>query len=266
MAKGSYVVAALAATTFMLVTLGACGANESPPTDPSGQTFGSAPPTESPVSEPEPVVTTTTTTSRPSGGTTSPTYPKDARGYAQELMRAWGRLDYGRLNQLATQAAVQQIRDTVNARGNPDARWSAISCSPHEQTGFTACLFRNAHGDEALIVLRDTQIGFPTAVEEARLDRTEYPGDPASYVSNLLSAHASGNQQRVLRLSNSAVRDGLTCVISATQTTTDPVDGTHTKVTVSGLGADLGKSYAFRVLSQPAGKPNAVNAILEKTC
>jgi hypothetical protein len=105
----------------------------------------------------------------------------------------------------------QQVRDEVTSGGAPNSQWSVYSCSSVQGDGTVGCTLRNAHGDDIRVTMRNTQLGFPTAVTMTLLERTEYPSDAASYVDALLSAKANDNKQRVLRLSNSTVLSKLTC-------------------------------------------------------
>jgi hypothetical protein len=259
-----------AVAAFALCALGltACGkadpgaAASAPP--PGDQQIGGAPPASTSAT-PTP---TRSGGGGGGGGNQGPTYPRDARTYAQEFLRAWGARNYNRLGQLGDAGAVQQVRDSVDTGGVPNTQWTYIRCGPAEQNpGYTACTFRNAHGDESVLEMQDAKLGSPKAVTKAPLDRTSYDGDPASYVSDMLRAHGEGNRQRVLRLSNSTVRGQLTCDMSGGSVAiVTPIDGMYSKVKLEGGGSDLGKSYEFKVLSQPGGKPNAVKEVLNNGC
>ena len=257
-----------AIATFAIAVLGLAGCGKEQPgpggsTPPPGdQQIGGAPPASSSPSA------TPTRGSGGGGGNQGPTYPKDARGYGQEFLRAWGAKNYNRLGQLGSEAAVQQVRDSVDTGGVPNTQWTYIRCGPAEQNpGYTACTFRNAHGDESILELQDAKLGSPKAVTKAPLDRTTYDSDPGQYVGDLLRAHGAGNRQRVLRLSNSTVRGQLTCDLSGgSSAIVTPIDGMYSNVKMAGTGADLGKSYDFKVLSRPGGKPNAVKEVTNNGC
>lgn len=244
--------------------MAACGGDDEPGgATPSGTSqLGDAPPASAdPTGSPGPAAPTAAPTN---GGNNGPVYPKGAKAYAQELLKAWAGPDYTRLGQLAIQSAVQQIRDSVDFGGKPNGQWTHIACGP-SGAGFTRCVFRNAHGDEVRITMNDAQLGFPTAITEVPLERTEYPASPTTYVGNLLTAYRDGNQQRVLRLSNSTVKSQLTCAFNGS-TGVEMIDGTYSKVTLTGLGVDLGKEYQFKVLTLPEGKAGAVKEVLSKAC
>ena len=249
---------AVAILAIVALATTACGKNEpssQAPGPQNGGALGGAPPAS----------TTPTAGSTPTrgggGGTSGPTYPKSARTYSQEFLRAWGSRNFTRLEQLGDVGAVQQVRDSANTGGIPNSQWTHIRCGPAEQMpGHTACLFRNAHGDETVLELVDAKLGSPKAVTKAPLDRTRYPAGPEAYAEALLAAYRKGNVQRVLRLSNSVVRGKLTCTLEGGWTTNPavPADGTYSNVLIAGLGPEIGKSYTFKVLSQPEGKPNGV--------
>ena len=200
------------------------------------------------------------------GANVAPTYPKDAKGYVQELLKAMAQPDYARVSQLAVQSAVQQIKDSINGNGgNPNSQWPYLNCVTGTGPNQSTCVARNSHGDELTVKLNQLQLGFPTAVTEALLSRTTYPAAPTDYVNALLSAYEEGNQQRMVRLSNDTVKSKITCTFGK-QTGSTPIDGTYSKVTVNGLGVDLGKMYEFKVLTNPGGKANAVKEVLSKQC
>ncbi|MDT5026778.1 MAG: hypothetical protein QOE61_3204 [Micromonosporaceae bacterium] len=200
------------------------------------------------------------------GASIAPTYPKDAKAYVQELLKAMAQPNYARISQLAVQSAVQQIKDSINGNGgNPNSQWPYLNCVTGTGPNQSTCVARNSHGDELTVKLNQPQLGFPTAVIEAPLSRTRYPATPTDYVNALLSAYEEGNQQRMVRLSNDTVKSKITCTFGK-QIGSTPIDGTYSKVTVNGLGVDLGKKYEFKVLTNPGGKANAVKEVLSKQC
>jgi len=244
------------ATLALAAGLTACGGGNQPGgngnASPSGDAqIGGAPPASASATPP-PGATPT------KGVNTSVLYPKSARTYSQEVLRAWAGRNYARLGQLGNTAAVQQVRDSVSTGGVPNTQWGYIRCGPAETAGFTVCVFRNAHGDETAIELETAKLGGPNAVTKVPLDRTSYPSDPVAYAGELLGAHDGGNAQRVLRLSNAGVKAKVTCRIERRTARLELVDGTYSRVIVTGEGIDIGKSYVFTILAQPGGKPHAV--------
>jgi hypothetical protein len=250
---------AVAAVAIVALGLTACGKN-----DPGA--VGSGPPSgDQQIGGAPPASTTPTPAATPTrgGGKQTPLYPRDARSYGQEFLRAWNTRNFTRLGQLGDTGAVQQVRDSIDNNGLPNTQWTHIRCGPTEQMPTnTTCVFRNAHGDETALEMINMKLGAQNAVTKAPLDRTRYPDDPVGYVSALLGAHTAGNTQRVLRLSNSVVRRNLTCTLSGGSTSRlELIDSMYSRVIVSGEGPELGKSYMFKVFAQPGGKPNAVKEV-----
>ena len=134
------------------------------------------------------------------GGGGAPTYPKDARTYAQAAIKAWMARDYTRLGQLATAAAVQQVKDSVTYGGLPSNSWHFISCEG--AAGSSYCTFINDNGDVTHVRLANPVLGAPQAVNELPLERTEYPHNAASYVGAFLNAWQNGNRYRMLAYAN----------------------------------------------------------------
>ncbi|NUT35985.1 MAG: hypothetical protein HOV79_23265 [Hamadaea sp.] len=195
------------AATFALATavaLAGAGCSKSSSDSQSPSVTTTVGPTETASAAPtSSAVTSPSATKTSGGGTTTVTYPTTPKAYAQALLSAWGSKNSSRIDQLATQAAVQQIKDN----GYPNATWTYIACDASGDT--TSCLFRNAHGDECRITLNTIQIGHPTAVTEALLSKTTYPTTTSDYVSTFINAWRQGNTQRMTRLANSTVTSGL---------------------------------------------------------
>jgi hypothetical protein len=195
----------------------------------------------------------------------APIYPKDAKGYVQELLKAMAKPDYARISQLAVQSATQQIKENVTSGGNPNSQWPYVACTTDTGANQSTCVARNSHGDELTVKVNQSQLGFPTAVTEAPLERTTYPSTPGDYVGALLFSYEKGNQQRMVRLSSDTVKSKITCSFGK-QISVASIDGTYSKVTVDGIGVDLGKKYEFKVLTATGGKANAVKEVLSKQC
>ena len=250
-----------AVVALAALALAGCGGGQNPPAADTagGAQVGAAPATPTPTSGGKPSGEASPTGGN-TGGTGAPTYPKDAKSYAQEFLKAWARVDYTRLGLYGELAAVQQVRDSVTTGGNPNSQWTHIRCGPSGQSGYTDCVFRNAHGDETVVTMADAKLGSPTAVTAAPLDRTRYNDDPASYVVAFLGAWRDGNAQRMVRLSSTSVRNSVQgkTPISSYTSVVMTLDGTYAKVTLSGLGDDLGRSLVFKVLAKPGGKANAI--------
>lgn len=260
-------VAAAGATAMLALT--ACGDNATPTTNPTptnGGQLGGAP-TESatPTAPATPTSTATNGGGNGGGGTGSPTYPKAAKDYAVAFMKAWSFKDYNRVGQLGVSSMVQQAKDSNNGNGAPNSGWVMYSCSSVQSDNTVGCTVRNTHGDDARVTMNALQLGFPTAVTMVLLERTEYPSTPADYIAALLNAKDQDNRQRIDRLSNSTVRSKLTCALSGTYATVEPIDGTYSKVTVQATPTSP-VTYEFKMLTNPGGKAYAVKQVLSAAC
>ena len=181
-------------------------------------------------------------------------------------MKAWSAKDYTRVGQLGIQSMVQQVKDNVNANGAPNSQWTMYSCSSVQNDNTQGCTIRNAHGDDARVTLNAGQLGAPVAVTSAVLDRTIYPSNPGNYVDEVLgpktTTTSSGWPARQLDNLLEAHLLHLRQDISAAPTS----DPNYVKVTVQGLGVDIGKELTFKVLTNPGGKANAVKDTLVVAC
>lgn len=259
--KGALLVAALIAGVF----LAGC-APKSPSTNNGGGGNGQIGGAPSGSSTPSAGATT------PAAAPTTPfAFPKDAKTYTSELLKAWGNKDFARIELLAQPATVQQIKDASNSPdGYPNSQWTYIKCAPGESAGTTECTWRNVNGDESVVRVTDSQLGHPVAVIQADLDRTRYPSTPVGYVGAFISAWQAGNQQRMTKLSSSTIKNyfvGQNPPVMASMVSLPvTIDGTYSKVVVSGVGDDLGRSYEFKVLTAPGGKANAIKAGCQTGC
>jgi len=228
------------------VTLAACSSGTPSSQAPSvTTTLGSPSADESPSAGPTPSPSKT-------GGSGGSTFviPTTAKGYAQALLTAWASKNSSRLDQLANQATVQQIKDN----GYPNSQWTYIDCAASGET--TECLFRNAHGDEVLISLINTQIGHPGAATQALLDRTTYPSSAESYVGAFMSAWQHKNVQRMARLATTTVADKL-----KSQTALDSYNTHQTGDQVIVSPTLGGTQYTFTIVSGNLGKAHAISAV-----
>jgi hypothetical protein len=243
------------------VSLAGCSKKSDPQTAPTFLSTVS----ESPGPTASGAAGTTTGTATPnptttSGGNSGPTYPASAKSYAQSLLSAWAGKNFGRLDQLAIQSAVQQIKDN----GYPNSVWTFIKCD--NDGSATSCLFRNAHGDEVIVKMMNNQLGHPTAVTEALLSKTTYANDAGGYVGQFIYAWQQGNKQRMIRLANSTVTNfflSKSAPTSSMVTSTDNTAG-HTKITISVDGGTA--SYTFNVANQYLGKAHAIEGLCNPGC
>lgn len=200
-----------------------------------------------------PVGTATTGAARPPAAAA---YPHGAKAYAQALLKAWNRKDQARLAQLATAAAVQQIKDSVQTGGLPNPNWQYVSCEG--ATGSTYCTFRNDNGDQTVIRLENSQLGHPTAVTEAPLDRTVFAADAVTYVANFIGAWQHGNTARMKAYATNAVIRALPGTPPSAYSPCSTAAAGSTYVRIQGLSDSSGYNQTFRVLDTTLGHPHAI--------
>jgi hypothetical protein len=156
-----------------LIVSGCSGTKKQPTATPSFDTSVSA--SADPSSGPG------TGTSSPAPGTSgggpgAPTYPKNAKDYAQALLQAFGKNDKSRLGQLASPGAVLQLQTLTGL----DPNWTVyVSCGA-DGSAHTQCVFRNAHGDVGSVRVENVKLGSPMAGTEAIIDRTIFRPTRAS--------------------------------------------------------------------------------------
>ena len=130
------------------------------------------------------------------------TYPATAKAYGSALLSAWGAKNTARAAQLAGSAALLQLRDP---QSQDKTTWSAVSCDASGDS--TACLFRNGYGDNITLTMTTADLGRPTAVTDALVERTTYPDERTAYATEFVAAWQAGNSARMTRLANSTVAD-----------------------------------------------------------
>lgn len=142
------------AATLTLAACGSSGGGTATPTTtapPAAPATTVSPTTVSPSATTAPAATTTTapTTTAPTTATptTQAAMPRDGAGYADALVRAWGRHDRRLVNRYATPAAQQALRahDSL-ANGT----WTRTQCEG--AAGSSYCTYRDAAG--ATLVVR----------------------------------------------------------------------------------------------------------------
>ncbi|MBB5873997.1 hypothetical protein F4553_007431 [Allocatelliglobosispora scoriae] len=249
-ASASVLIGLLLATTALT---GCAKKQQSPSASPTVETQLGG---ESPSAAPDASASAQASAS-PSGGSGAPTYPSSAKGYAQALLAAWGSKNDTRIDQLATQSTVQQIRDG----GYPNSSWTYISCKPAPDTGFTICIFRNAHGDETQIKLDNNQLGHPTAATEAMLYRTQPSIDASGYVGGFLYAWQEGNLQRMNRLASNNVVDFFRSRTKPDNYNTDAVIDTIDGYSYVKIYPNTGGGWIFKVKVSSLGKPEAIQGV-----
>jgi hypothetical protein len=245
----------IVATVLCGLVVSGCGSKDKQPTaTPSFETVTSSgtTPSEGPggVSSPAPG------SSAGGGGPAAPTYPKNAKDYAQALLQAFGKNDKARLGQLASQGAMLQLQTQTGL----DPNWTVhVSCGP-DGSGYTQCLFRNAHGDVASVRLDNAKLGSPTAGTDALIERTVYPTDAGQYASTFAAAWQNGNTERMRRLSSSSVVSSFNGKTKALAYSTQASkDGDFWNVkTYDGSVGGGGFSFTLRIANGSLGKANAI--------
>ncbi|RKE11003.1 hypothetical protein [Catellatospora citrea] len=243
------VVAAVVAGAMLVA---GCGGKSEPQASPSFETTvtESASPTPSPAASAAP-----SPTSGGGDGNSAPTFPNSAKAYAQALLSAWGAKNSGRIDQLADQATVQQIKDS----GYPNSSWTYIYCDGDNV--HTVCIFRNTHGDVANVKMLETQLGHPVAVVEALVNKTTYPAVATDYVSAFVYAWQQGNKQRLQRYADNDVAAyfaGKTAPVSHNAAEVGSADG-FVSIKISTSAPDNAE-YSFKVRVSNLGKAEAITA------
>lgn len=244
----------LAATALACGLLAAgCGGKSEPQTSPSFETTLTESATPAPTPSAAAATPSPTTGSGNGGGNNTPTYPTNAKSYAQALLSAWGSRNSSRIDQLADQATVQQIKDS----GHPNASWTYIYCDGDDV--HTVCVFRNAHGDVANVKILESQLGHPVAAVEAHVVPTEYATAATDYVSAFVSAWQQGNKQRLQRYADNDVAAffaGRTAPASHSVSESGSADGlVSIKLTT---GAPDNGEYTFTVRMSNLGRAEAI--------
>jgi hypothetical protein len=248
-------------TVPLLAAAVGCGKSNNPTGSTGGNSQVGGVPSDGPTT-PNTVITTAPPPS-PTGTGQAARYPADAKTYASELLKAWINKQAIRIEELADSSTQAQLKDAATYGGYPaNTQWTSIRCASGEIAGTTNCIQRNGHGDESVITLVTAKLGHPQAVSAANLERTQYPSMPTAYVDEFLGAWASGNLQRMARLSSSTIANKFAGYNAITSKTTYdmPNDATTVKVKVDGSGGDLGRSAEFTVLTSPGGKANAIKS------
>jgi hypothetical protein len=186
-----------------------------------------------------------------------PTYPNDAKGYAQATINAWVGGQSTRLGQLAESGAVSQFG---SIQGHPDTHWQYIRCDG--AAGSSHCTFRNNNGDQLDLRVVNENLGKQRAVAEVVYDRTTYAGNATDYVSAFLGAWFNGNRQRMLTYANSKTVDFLSKYSPlqdwTPQNNAPNEPAGHTYVFEAGSPGNGGGSFTFKVLDSSLGKAHAI--------
>ncbi|MBB5867583.1 hypothetical protein F4553_000962 [Allocatelliglobosispora scoriae] len=190
------------------------------------------------------------------GGQQPVSYPSTAKEYGLATLAAWATGSRSRLDLYATQPAVAQFE----GHGKPNSQWTTLSCEA-AGSGFTACNYRNAHGDDARLTMMKSQLGHPTATTDVFVNRTDYATDAAGYVSYFMAAWGDDNRQRMARFSSTSIAEKFYGKTPPTgsQTNATQSGGTWT-VEVTGLPVGSG-TWTFTVSNSKLGGGNAITGV-----
>jgi hypothetical protein len=193
-----------------------------------------------------------------SGGQAAPTYPATVKDYGLAMLAAWSAKNKSRIDLLAVQAAALQAGGMTPG---PDSQWTYLSCTDKPDNK-AECRYRNAHGDDATLMLVKSQLGRTAAVLDFHADKTAYPTEAGAYVSTFMLAWDAGNKPRMTRLSSSTVVNffnGKTPPGSGSTSNPSP-DGSNWIVKTTGLPVGDG-SWTFKVTGSKLGGASAITAV-----
>jgi hypothetical protein len=181
-------------------------------------------------------------------------YPKDAKTYMQQFLIALANNDKVRVAELSQDNPILIANNVISANGKLNTQWSSDNC------GGTNCQWRNAHGDEASVSIEPEKLGLPNAVYYLSFDPTMLPNDPYQYVQGFLQAIPS-NKTRGVYLSSDSIWNQFSGYQSFAMTSqVNDMGGGFTKVEIYQPNRQDEHYLAFKVLSQPGGKANAIKA------
>ena len=251
--------AAIVTVTAALLAMAACGKSpDNPGTGTGGDGALGGPPSASTSADP-----TATDGGNGGGGgggggggTTAAAdpYPKDGKAYQQQFLNAFSSGDQNRIADLSNADQTLQANNSLQANGKPNGQWTTNNCTGNN------CQWHNAYGDVVSISHDVNKLGQPHAITYLYVDRTTYPGDPASYVYEFLAASEAGNKERMVRLSSTSVADRMTGSVQ--------IPGSADVKDLGGGNSQVDRHpvnrtdpwYSFKVLTQPGGKANAIKS------
>jgi hypothetical protein len=205
----------LSAAAVLALALSACGKSG------GSSALGDAPPgsptavATSPNTSPSPGSTTSGGGGGGGGGggtaTQSPLYPKDAKSYGLEVLKAIANKDNTRLIALSSQntANYAQIQGYSKYTGS----WTNTDCTGGPNP---TCSYYDQTGDLAQVGLDASKLGNQGAGSYVTIEGGTYATNASSYVSAFGSAWESGAYARMVSLSSNSIADHF----KATQTLT----------------------------------------------
>lgn len=190
------------------------------------------------------------------GGTTTVTYPANAKDYCTAAVQAWLKKQDSRIKQLSDAGGAV---NWANIQSNLNTDWKYVKGDG--AAGSTYCVVRNDNGDELQVQVTNQLLGKPMAITNVVLDRTEYASSPDDYVHALITAWENGNTQRMGAYSTSSVVSSLTKHAAPPDWTNDPATTVGDHVEIHGSSRESGASYTFAVKTSPGGKAHAILSV-----
>jgi hypothetical protein len=196
----------LSAAAVLALALGACGKSGG-----GSSAIGDAPPGSptavgtSPNTSPSPGGTSGGGGGGGGGGgtaTQSPLYPKDAKSYGLEILKAMASNDKTRVIALSSQN-VYSYAQTQNYL-TKNGQWTNTDCT---SGGSPMCSYYNQTGDIAQVGLDASKLGAQSAGTSVYIEGGTFPKDPGSYVSAFLSAWSFGSYAKTVSLSSPSIAD-----------------------------------------------------------
>jgi len=134
--------------------------------------------------------------------TQSPLYPKDAKTYGLEILKAIANKDNGRLVSLSNLNAANYAQQQNYASKN--GQWTNSDCT----SGSTpACSYYNQTGDIAVVNLDASKLGSQGAGSSVSIEGSNYPQGPANYIGSFVYDWSYGPYVRMVSLSSNAIAD-----------------------------------------------------------
>jgi hypothetical protein len=257
----------LSAAAVLALALSACGKSGG-----GSSAIGDAPPGSptaagtSPNTSPSPG-----STSGGGGGggggtaTQSPLYPKDAKSYGLEILKAIANKDNARLIALSSQnlANYAQMQNYPSKNG----QWTYTDCTSGSGP---MCSYYNQTGDIAMVGLDAGKLGGQNAGTSVNIEGGTFDKTPSSYVSAFLSAWSFGTYAKTVSLSSPAIADhfkatppyssvGAAGIAQSPQPCATNPSKTCVRVTQQGGTATLpDQHFIVDTARIAAGKPNGI--------
>jgi hypothetical protein len=205
----------LSAAAVLALALGACGKSGG-----GSSAIGDAPP-GSPTAVGTPPNTSPSPGGTSGGGggggggggtaTQSPLYPKDAKSYGLEILKAIANKDNNRLVSLSSQNTANYAQ--TQGYSKYTGSWTNTDCTGG---GNPTCSYYDQTGDLAQVGLDASKLGNAGAGSYVTIEGDSFSKDAAAYVGAFGNAWQSGSYARMVSLSSNSIADHF----KATQTFT----------------------------------------------